>query len=191
MQQLQLWVLCTKWCQSFNSSCSAVRLSTSYIQVTPQNKRAELGLISSPQWRKAIKALMWGTQTTRAASIKYHKEHWMDGSKQNSSTLFIYQRGCSLLFLLWLKMYLKKPFLFLHTPHLVQFYLCIGFADSIPEYPDNIPIFSPGHPSLLPLLLFSLFPPLRLISRSWLSCTTVLPHFLFWGITVFIVIIRW
>ena len=66
-----------------------------------------------------------------------------------------------------------------HIPCQVQFYVHTGFLDPISARPNSIPMFFPGHPSLLPLLYISFLflspagflPPLLMLGDRELLCS--------------------
>ena len=73
-------------------------------------------------------------------------------------SLLIYQMRYTLLCLPLLPTVSKESFLdIFHIVCQVQLHLHLGFPDPISACPDGIPVFFPGHPSLLPLpILFLL-----------------------------------
>jgi len=68
-------------------------------------------------------------------------------------SLFIFQKGYSLPSQSLLPKLSKESLLVIfHFPCQIQFYMCLSFSlDSIPAHLVSISIFSPDHPSLLPL----------------------------------------
>ena len=75
-------------------------------------------------------------------------------------TLLICQRGHTLLRLSFLaNVPLESLPVILCIPCQAQFYLCLGFPDPIPVYPDCIPVLFPGHVSPFPLPVHFLLVP--------------------------------
>ena len=97
--------------------------------------------------------------------MKTEAKHFLSTSalpmSEEASCPFLFSRGGTLfLACLLLLMYLGDIF---HVPRQVQLYLCLGFPSLISSRVDNVPLFFPGHTTLLPLSVrFPLFPQFKL-----------------------------